>query len=477
MACGHECEAPDYDDHFSFGKLRRSASLPNIKMLLRRPPASMRDSARTAEESENPAQKEDPDPMVTAALGGRNIISLRSQDLKSELTKRGLSKKGNKAELVTRLKTSILKGVEAESSSRHNPKDNKETNQGRLNIDPEIKEVPGQSDNSDKTMDRCPCYEHVNSSIEKISRQIAELTRKISGNQTSNNTEDHSDVPSPMARLKEENSVLRSQLSSMKEKYERVLEERDSLNLAVKIISKDLYANTYPNQTKAPPQMPDKGVPQEYHENKTPERKETTAKKTGKNANKTAEKKRKKKTDKKPASDRNEANAAARKPVTVICGDSIIQHVRGWSLSQATDSNKVVVKSFPGATCEDMEDYLKPVLRKEPEHIIIHIGTNDLRDAGPKRTAESIVNLGLQVEEDSPNTSVTISALLKRADDEDQATPQANKLLKQYCQQHKWNFIDNDNITREHLNRGGLHLTKEGSTLLARNYIGHIRGD
>ena len=84
-------------------------------------------------------------------------------------------------------------------------------------------------------------------------------------------------------------------------------------------------------------------------------------------------------------------------------GKSYHQHVgwslsHGWSLSQAIETNKVVVKSFPGASCEDMEDYLKPVVRKEPEHIIIHVGTNDLGSTGANRTAESIVNLGLQIE-------------------------------------------------------------------------------
>ena len=140
--------------------------------------------------------------------------------------------------------------------------------------------------------------------------------------------------------------------------------------------------------------------------------------------------------------------------------------------SQATETNKVVVKSFPGASCEDMEDYLKPVVRKEPEHIIIHVGTNDLRSTGAKRTAESIINLGLQIKEDSPNTSVTASALLTRADDEDRNITSANKLLKQSCRHHKWNFIEHDNTTSK-----GLHLSKEGSTLLAQNYIAHIRGD
>ncbi len=52
------------------------------------------------------------------------------------------------------------------------------------------------------------------------------------------------------------------------------------------------------------------------------------------------------------------------------------------------------MKSFAGATIEDMGDYLKPVIRKEPESIILHVGTNDLKSLSPKQVAEGIANLG-----------------------------------------------------------------------------------
>ena len=63
-----------------------------------------------------------------------------------------------------------------------------------------------------------------------------------------------------------------------------------------------------------------------------------------------------------------------KKKVTVIAGDSIINHLQGWRLSDT--NNHVVLKSFSGATIEDMEDYLKPVIRKELESTVLHIGTN-----------------------------------------------------------------------------------------------------
>jgi lysophospholipase L1-like esterase len=60
-------------------------------------------------------------------------------------------------------------------------------------------------------------------------------------------------------------------------------------------------------------------------------------------------------------------------------------------MSNATE--RVTVKSFSGATVDDMKDFIKPVLRKNPDKLILHIGTNDLRNADSKRVADSISNL------------------------------------------------------------------------------------
>ena len=65
-----------------------------------------------------------------------------------------------------------------------------------------------------------------------------------------------------------------------------------------------------------------------------------------------------------------------------------------------------------GATVEDMEDFIKPITRKSPNKVILHVGTNDLKNSSPKVIADSIVNLTTQIKEDSPNTMVGVSALL-----------------------------------------------------------------
>ena len=37
----------------------------------------------------------------------------------------------------------------------------------------------------------------------------------------------------------------------------------------------------------------------------------------------------------------------------------------------------VKVKNFPGATIDDMYDYIKPLFKKCPDNIILHVRTNN----------------------------------------------------------------------------------------------------
>ena len=90
-------------------------------------------------------------------------------------------------------------------------------------------------------------------------------------------------------------------------------------------------------------------------------------------------------------------------------GDSLVKNLQGCV---CLINNHVVVKSFSGATLTDMEDRIKPVIRKEPNNLFLHIGTNDLSKISPKRVAEGIANLGIQIKEDSPGTVIVISSIL-----------------------------------------------------------------
>ena len=61
-----------------------------------------------------------------------------------------------------------------------------------------------------------------------------------------------------------------------------------------------------------------------------------------------------------------------------ILGDSIIKHIKGYTILSSLGNCKVYVKDFPLARIRCMQDYVQPTLRENPDHIIIHVGRNDL---------------------------------------------------------------------------------------------------
>ena len=59
----------------------------------------------------------------------------------------------------------------------------------------------------------------------------------------------------------------------------------------------------------------------------------------------------------------------------------------GVEQNRISGSNSVNVRIFPGATNHDMYDYLKPILKTNPDNIILHIGNNSVNE-----TSRDILN-------------------------------------------------------------------------------------
>lgn len=124
-----------------------------------------------------------------------------------------------------------------------------------------------------------------------------------------------------------------------------------------------------------------------------------------------------------------------------------------------------------------MQDYLKPLLRREPQQIILHVGTNDIKsDKSPDSLVQGIVNLVTQVHNTSPHTKVAISALTIRKDSNliQSKIKETNKLLLAFCNANKVNFISHDTIDLDCLNRGGLHLNRRGSTVMKCDFNNYL---
>ena len=137
-------------------------------------------------------------------------------------------------------------------------------------------------------------------------------------------------------------------------------------------------------------------------------------------------------------------------------------------------SNKIVkVRSFPGATIEDTADYSRPLLRNNPSSLIIHVGTNNLKNDDVYTVRNKLLGLKDSIEEQYPNTEVILSTLTKRTDDPilEQKIDKVNSFLLG----SGLNVVNNNNISHFHLNRSKLRLKYAGTALTAKNFIDKIR--
>ena len=96
-----------------------------------------------------------------------------------------------------------------------------------------------------------------------------------------------------------------------------------------------------------------------------------------------------------------------------------------------------------------------------------------------QRVAEGVLNLGIQVNQDSPSTELVISGILPRTDKPNLMLKvnEANKIVKSFCLENNWAFIDHKSFNSTCLNTRGLHLNRKGTSIIASNISNYINAD
>ena len=109
----------------------------------------------------------------------------------------------------------------------------------------------------------------------------------------------------------------------------------------------------------------------------------------------------------------------------------------------ANKQNRVVINSFPGATTDDMMDHINPVIRKKPNRIILHVGTNNLNTDEANVVTEKMCNVCQHIEDNHPECEIAISELTPRRDSPilDSTRKEVNKALKAFRRTRDWTVI------------------------------------
>lgn len=143
-------------------------------------------------------------------------------------------------------------------------------------------------------------------------------------------------------------------------------------------------------------------------------------------------------------------------------------------MKKLANNNNVKIKCHRGASTEDILDHINPVIRKKPDVVIVHGGTNDLQnDIDSSKNIDKIIS---NVKKKSPTTNIVISNLITRRDQPGlcQKVDETNKKLEVVCRQHNVDLISNQNIKVSHLSSKKLHLNKSGSSLFLKNLVNYL---
>ena len=156
----------------------------------------------------------------------------------------------------------------------------------------------------------------------------------------------------------------------------------------------------------------------------------------------------------------------------LITGDSMLNQLDEKRLSNSVN-RCVKVRSFPGATIEDMYSDITPLLKKVPKHIIIHIGTNNAVYNSSDTILDEIVKLKGYIQSKLPDAMVILSCPITRTDD-GKARLTVKHIMRKIKTLNVY-YMSHDNISDDCLGVKGLHLNPTGTGRLAVNLISQMR--
>ena len=133
---------------------------------------------------------------------------------------------------------------------------------------------------------------------------------------------------------------------------------------------------------------------------------------------------------------------------------------------------KVKIKNFPGATIDDLHDYIKAVLKKCPDNML-HVGNNNTVNEPSKMVLDKLLNLKKFIEHTLPESGLVISILITRTNN-GKASLTVIK-TNEHVHGLQMGVIDNGNITSNKLSKLELHLNPRGFGKFAINFIRRIK--
>ena len=189
-------------------------------------------------------------------------------------------------------------------------------------------------------------------------------------------------------------------------------------------------------------------------------------------------------------------NQRAQKDI-ILTGDSMLNGVHEKGIRR---DHFVRVRPHPGATSEDMIDFVLPYARQQPDVIALHVSTNDITKKSnrvatiPKElrpeidTVKCMKEVFEVIKREAPNTEIIYSLATARFDRPEMKSKinDLNNKMQTLCQQYNIRCLEHKNMDKSCITKpefdpdtgrksgrkgGGVHPTPKGNKVLASNFV------
>ena len=132
------------------------------------------------------------------------------------------------------------------------------------------------------------------------------------------------------------------------------------------------------------------------------------------------------------------------------------------------------VKTFPGATSEDMKSYIEPTLKSKPDKLILHCSTSVLRHEEAHEIAEKIAEIAQGIQ--ARGQKATVSGLIRRTDSPELESKRraVSVFLLERLRGSQIGFINHEKANVAHLKKWGLHLNQYGTKAITENFTRYL---
>ena len=339
------------------------------------------------------------------------------------------------------------------------------------NLDSEVNEPSTLiSISSDKCV--CSCHkeiEHLKSEVFSIKTFLKKEIENFKAVFSSSNNEESSSIKSVNDRL-----------------VQRLLEENKTKNDIIKILAGNLSINVNkPQSTDFSLQRPQNDIAnsetsifseESRHKSISPiPNKPIKRNKGGTKNNRTSQYQSSSLNSKNksinPSSNNNQNQNASSPELEPLSNTSSRQSSPKNSKTESKKDVIIIGDSMLNGINEDICDFIKPEVRKKPNIIIVHAGTNDITNN--TKSFENYKKITDTIKSKLPNCKYAISNVVMRKNkpDIEKKVTEFNSGLSKICSKNKIDIIENENLDGSCLSFKKLHLNKTGNSYLANNFL------